>query len=253
MELNQKLRPRILHEHEVEKEQRVQCNMCCGAYCATFVFATTLAITLPCTFGSFKYIGAPPVKGLIGFMDRYFFIPLPFAASCFVHQCIMSQALWSPRRRPVYDIHWMVAGISVGVQVAGVAACTVLSRMLLPRYSRAYRLKMWDYERVRRTQSNKNLPSIGGALTENFDWAQACWMVMAYHMLWGVAVMGADSALKSRYAIWYRGMGYSRWCSPRWREHKEQEISARLDREWNPMPTSRWGSIFTLDPWRDKY
>jgi hypothetical protein len=253
MELNQKLRPRIPVEHEVEKDKRTKCNACCGLYCASHLFVFSFAVTAPCQFVAFKYIGAAPVKGLVGFMDRYFFVPLPLAASCFVHQCIMSQALWSPRKRPVYDIHWMVAGISIGIQFGCIAVATAVSRLFLQRYSRAYRLKQWDYERLRRNANLKMLPSVGGMMTENFDWVQACWMVMFYHMFWGGAVTGSDAALKSRYALWYRGMDYSKHCSPRWREWREQEILTKTDKEWQPLPTSRWGSIFVMDEWRDRH
>lgn len=252
MEHNQKLRPRVQQPHVIEKDERKKCNLCCGLYCATYVFGAALFVTAPSSFVAFRYIGAPPVKGILGFMDRYFFVPLPLALSCLVHQSIMSQALWSPRQRPVYDIHWMVGGISIGLQFGCIAVCTAFSRLVVQRYSRAYRLKQWDYERLRRTANNKMLPSVGGMVSESFDYVQACWMVMFYHMLWGMAVTGADAALKSRYAIWYRGMSYSKWCSPRWREWREQEISQRLDKTYAPQPTSRWGSIFVLDPWRDK-
>lgn len=248
MELDATLRPRIPREQEVEDEQRKKCIVCCGAYCASYVFIGCLFFHAPCAFV------ASPIKArtFLQVVDKYGFIPIPFAVTCFVHQCIMSQGLWSPRKKQIWDLQWSTLAISTATQFAVVGACTAVSRLVLPRYSRQWRLDLWDYNRLRRTMNGKFMPSPIGTISQNLDWVHCAWFIVIYHLFWSVAVSAADATLKSRYAIWYRGMGYSKVCSPRWREWRETEVSNRVDTQWQPPPTKRWGNIFTLDEWREK-
>ena len=248
MELDQKLRPRLVRQQAVEPETRRQCNLCCATYCASWVFAFTAAFTVPCA-----WVSAPEkVIGWRGRFDRYMFVPLPLALSCFAHQVMMSQALWNDKRKPIFDINFTTGTLSMTIQFGVIAACTALSRFVLPRYNRWYRLKLWDYTRMTRCVAYKYAPSPIGTLSENFDFIHAAWIVVVYHMGWGVACTGADGTLKARFAIWYRGLNYSYYCSPRWREWRDTELANKLDTEWTPPPTKRWGSIFTLNEWREK-
>jgi len=248
MEIDPKLRPRIPREHETEEEPRKKCVACCGAYCAFYVGLSFLFFHAPCAFV------ASPVKAntFLQIVDKYGFIPLPMMAVTFVHQCLMSTALWSPRKKQIWDLQWTTMAISMTTQFSMIAACTAVSRFILPRYFRQWRLDLWDYNRERRTMSQKFMPSPIGTLSQNLDWIHAAWAVVFYHIGWGVACSAADATLKSRYALWYRGMNYSKICSPRWREWRETEVSNKMDTEWQAPPTRRWGNIFVMDEWREK-
>jgi len=248
MDIGNQLRPKPPIVHEVEPEERRKCIVCCGLYCAAFVGASLGAFFIPCTFVTYN----EPITTWLGLVNRYGFVPLPFMATTFVHQCIMSQGMWSPRKRQVWDLNWSVMAISIATQYSLIAVGTALSRYVLPRYSRTYRLLLWDYQRYRRTVSNKVVPSPLGTISENLDWLHAAWAVNIYHICWASITMAADQVSKNRYAILYRGMGYSRMCSPRWREWREVKISNSLDMMLVPKPFKRWGNLFTLDEWRTK-
>jgi hypothetical protein len=248
MDIDATLRPRIPREHEVESDVRQKCVMCCGAYCAAWVGAGAFLFHAPCAFVATQY----RARTVLQFIDKYGFIPLPLMATTFVHQIFMSTALWSPRQKQIWDLQWTTMATSVTVQFAMIGACTAVSRLVIPRFNRQWRLDLWDYNRARRTMTNKFMPSPIGVMSQNLDWIHAAWFVVFYHIAWAVACGGADATLKTRYAIWYRGMGYSKKCSPRWREWKETEVVNRVDTAWQPPPTRKWGNIFVLDEWREK-
>lgn len=250
MDIGQSPRPRALAPEFNEFEPRKKCTLCCAARAGAYAGAVALAITVPCNLVmlSGKLSDTP---GLRGFVNRHFFIALPFAAVTFTHQWILSESLWSKNRKTVLDINIQSTLSNILLWCVATGASTFVSRRVLPQRSRTYRLILWEYTRVRRSCANKYFPTMFGRLVEDFDWYNMMWILSIYHILWGMASVLLEKEAGAQYAMFYRDSTYSRWCSPRWREWRELEVIKHVQRDQAVGP-SRWGTFLTNDKWRSR-
>ncbi|KEG06045.1 hypothetical protein DQ04_16321010 [Trypanosoma grayi] len=248
MDLGQTKRPRAAPDPYNDFEPRSKCTVCCGIRCAAVVGAVVFAVTFPCNLvmlGGRMCEG----RGVVGFLDRHLFLPLPLATMAFTHQTMQSEALWSKNRKPLWHLNWQSAGLNVLLWSALTLFGTIISRRYAPQWSRSYRLLMWDYQRTRRCCANKYFPTAFGRITEDLDWYNIMWSLSIYHILWGMMTVMAEREFGAHYAMFYRDWPYSRWCSPRWREWREMEALKHINTE-QVVGHSRWGSFLTLDRWR---
>ncbi|ESL07844.1 hypothetical protein TRSC58_04463 [Trypanosoma rangeli SC58] len=248
MDLGQTPRPRSQQEAFNDFEPRRKCALCCGVRCAAVAGAVVFAITFPCNLA---VMGGRVCdgRGVIGFLDRHFFLPLPMALVCFTHQSIQSEALWSKNKKPLWDLNWQAAGLNILLWTSMTLVGTTVSRRYAPHWSRKYRLQLWEYQRARRSCANKYMPTVVGKITEDLDWYNILWTLSLYHVLWGMITVMAERELGAHYAMFYRDWPYSRWCSPRWREWREVETLKYVNKE-QLVGLSRWGSFISKDRWR---
>lgn len=248
MELGQVRRPRGEVDEYQDMEPRKKCTFCCGLRCAAIACGTALLITLPCnavmTRGRLT-----DGKGLLGFLNRNMLVPLPLAAIAFTHHVILSESLWGRNKKTVFEINWQSALSNILLWTTGVAVCTVLSRRYLPSASRSYRLLLWEYHRVRRGCANPYLPSVFGRVTEDLDWYNILFTLSIYHLMWGMLSVSLEKNLGAHYAMLFRDMKFSKWCSPRWREWREVQVMRNVQTEQQTMET-RWGTFLTNNRWR---
>ncbi|CBH16792.1 hypothetical protein, conserved [Trypanosoma brucei gambiense DAL972] len=248
MNLGQVPRPRDEPEPFNDFEPRRKCSICCGLRCAAVTGGALFLIVLPCNLIMIRgriFDG----RGFIGFADRHLLVPLPFAAITFTHQIIQSEALWSKNRKTLWQVNTQSAGLNILLWSILTVACTAVSRRQGPRWSRSYRLLLWDYRRTRRCCANRYLPTAFGRISADLDWYNVLWTVSVYHVLWGMFAVMVERGFGAHYAMFYRDWPYSRWCSPRWREWRELEAMKYINTEQVVAP-SRWGSFITNDRWR---
>lgn len=218
---------------------------------SALVFAGFLCISAP---GSFITIENTTLRkmGWRGIADRFFLIPLPMAAFSFTHHYIMSHALWSKNEKTIWDVNWQSTGLNTLLWLSLCAGGTRLSRYVLPKLSREYRLKLWDWQRNSRGVQHPYLCSFFGTLSDHFSWVYLLWYMNVYHLLWMGITMLLDRQMHSHYAMFYKSLPYSRWCSPRWREWRESEVLKEVLPKQQPNPhLRRWGSVLQLDEWRE--
>lgn len=250
MELGQTQRPRAPVEPFHDFEPRQKCTVCCGLRCAAVTGCVTFAFSLLCNgvvLGRRVTDGA----GWRGLLNRNGLLALPVAAITFTHQYLLSESLWSKNKKSVWQVNTQSTLSNVSLWVVGTALCTVLSRRYLPGKSRAYRLSLWEYQRVRRGCANPWLPTVFGRVTQDLDWYNILWTLSIYHVLWGMVAVMLEKEAGAHYAMFFRDSNYSRWCSPRWREWRELEVRRQVDTEQAVAP-NRWGTFLTNDKWRTR-
>lgn len=249
MELGQTSRPRAQLAPYSDLQPRKKCSVCCALRCACATSGVVLLITLPCNLVMLRG-RLCDARGVRGFVDRHFFLPLPVFFVTLTHQYLLSEGLWSKNKKTVWQVNWQSCLSNVTLWTVATVLCTVASRKCLVPYSRSYRLLMWDYHRARRACANRFFPTVFGRLTEDLDWYNVLWVLSIYHVLWGMVTMMLEKELGAHYAIFYRDSEYSKWCSPRWREWRELEaIRKSVDTEQR-VPVGRWGSFITSERWR---
>jgi hypothetical protein len=250
MELGQQQRPVPPNEKfEVDKKERKQCSLCCALASSGICFTIACIAYIPGAWVTLE-------KRLVTWprrLDRLMFMPLPVALASFTHQYMMSQALWSKNRKQVWSINWETLGWNYLLWGAIVVSCTTFSRQVLVRYSRDYRLRQWEYTRIRRAIPNPYMPQMWGTVTGTLDYVHFLWFISFYHLAWSGLSFGLDNALNAHYGIFYRSVSYSRLCSPRWREWREQQLKDFVYTEASTGETlgyRRWGTPISSDPWR---
>nr|CCC94547.1 conserved hypothetical protein [Trypanosoma congolense IL3000] len=248
MDLGQAPRPRVEQEVFSDFQPRQKCSLCCGLRCAAAVGGALFVVTLPCNLITLRGRLCEG-RGIFGFIDRHLFLPLPLAAITFTHQVIQSEALWSKSRKTLWRVNTQAAGINIALWIAVTLVCTVVSRCFVPRWSRSYRLLLWEYRRTRRCCANKYLPTAFGRMTEDLDWYNIMWTLSFYHVVWGMFSIMVERSFGAHYAMFYRDWPYSRWCSPRWREWRELEAMKHVNTQHVSTP-GRWGSFIRNDRWR---
>jgi hypothetical protein len=229
---------------------RRKCSFCCAARMAGMAFCFMGFFTIPPIFleAYMKGIRVLPVSNLI---NKALLLPMPFAASCFTHQLLLSNALWSKNEKTVWDIQWECMVLNLLGWYSFGTCCTLFSRYGLAKWSREWRVRVWDYRRQRRSAANKFFPPWVGKCSEDLDIVVMLWMLHAYHTLWGSAFWALEKEVKATYSFFYRQLSYSKHCAPRWREHRETEIDTATKTEFRPTYYRRWGNFFNTDEWRD--
>jgi hypothetical protein len=242
------LRPRVPDLSTPETEApRTKCCLCCGVRFGAMIFAGTFALGLP--FGLARTGFQIRGLGLLGFINEYCLLPIPFALMATTHHMIISEGLWSKNKKTVWDVNWQATALNIALWTGILSVSTLASRKYLPPRSQTYRLLLWEYQRSRRSVANKYMPSVSGRITEDLDWYQFAWFGSIYHVLWGAVTTALDKNLHSHYGMFYRQVEYSRWCSPRWREWRERRVHEELLKE-QPLMKGRWGNFITAEKWR---
>lgn len=185
------------------------------------------------------------------FLNRWALHPVPAGCVAFTHQLMVSNALWSKNEKTVWDINWECVFMNMGLWYAMMAGGTYFSRHILTKYSKEWRLRVWEHRRERRSCANKYLPTYVGLLTEDFDLVVMVWWVNMYHGVWMTIAMGLDKQVHATYGFFFRQFSYAQWCSPRWREQREVLIKQHYETIEKPGKFQRWGNMFTCDEWRD--
>jgi hypothetical protein len=248
MQLGQTLRENPVPPPFTDLEPRTQCGLCCAAYTSFFAFACTAMFHVPCN----HFTSPTKIKTIWQFLDRALLIPMPFAAGCFTHQYMVSQALWSKNEKVLFDVNYDTLFYNAALWASLVGGCTWVSRNVLPKHSRKYRLLLWDYRREYRTCHNRYMPTCWGSCSEHLDWYAFLWWVQLYHLFWFGFSMAMESGAKMHYGMLIGGY-YSKSCSPRWREWREVKIQTELAvaaKKEEESKFSRWGNLLTLDDWR---
>ena len=246
MDLDEKIRPKIVVKQEMDTTKREQCSVCCAAKVAGCLGAGITALTF---FPNLDVQDSWRLGGPKNFCNRFFLISLPVSAVCFTHQYMLSQSLWSKNRKGIFDINMQCLFFNVALWCTIIGTGTLISRKVLVKKSRTYRLIHWDYERNRRTHSRKWVPSAYGRLTHDLDWLNMCYYAHFYHVFWLLVSKSLESTLHAHYAMFWKDSRYSKWCSPRWREWRESQLDEQVYNKDKPVQ-NRWGSLITLDAWR---
>uniref|UniRef100_A0A7S1M2P8 Uncharacterized protein n=1 Tax=Neobodo designis TaxID=312471 RepID=A0A7S1M2P8_NEODS len=231
-------------------EARRQCSLCCAGRMAMLAFGFMTFFTLPPVFLR-GYMESKPILPISNLINHWLLLPVPFAASCFTHQYLMSNALWSKNEKTVWDIQWECTLMNLGGWYFTITAATLFSRNVLVKYSREWRVRVWDHRRQRRAAANKYFPPWVGKFTEDMDAVVFLWMLHAYQTLWVGASWALDRSTNATYSFFFRQLSYSKHCGPRWREHREVEIDTATKTEFKPPWYRRWGNYFNTDEWRD--
>lgn len=250
MELGETPRPRAPVEPFNDFEPRKKCTVCCGLRYASFTGAAALAITVVCNA---VVLGGniTDSRGWRGFLNRNCLVALPLAGITFTHHVLLSESLWSKHKKRIADINLQSSLSNLTFWLVGTFFCTTLTRRYLPSISRQYRLSLWEYQRRRRSCANPWLPTIFGRVTADLDWYNILWTLSMYHLIWGMLSVMLEKEAGANYAIFYRDMQYSKWCSPRWREWREVEVQTKVNTDHVASP-HRWGSFLSNDRWRTR-
>ena len=251
MDLGQEKRPaqEIQNTFVIDKEERKQCSVCCAAWSGLIAFCAASVASAPGQWVSMeKHLVTWPRR-----LDRFLFLPLPIGVVAFTHHYMISSALWSKNKKQIWEINWECTGWNILLWCGLVGAGTVFGRNVLVKYSREYRLRQWEYSRIRRSVSNPYLPQLWGSITENLDYVHFLWWVALYHTIWLGVIMGMDKSMNAHYAMMYRNLNYSKKCSPRWREWREIKMREEVDTKAETGASigyKRWSSFIQFDPWR---
>ena len=246
MELGQVSRPREALEEYRDDEPRTKCTTCCGLRMALLVGAGAFVLSAPLI--TLRY-GMKKVRSfrLRDVLDAYLLVPLPLAAIVFTHHAILSESLWSKHKKIIFDCQVEATVMNCCLWILVTAVGTAVSRKVLPARFRWYRLLNWEYERIRRTCSHRWLPTFLGRVSEDLDWYNIVWTLTAYHLVWGTMILVNEKQQGAHYAMFYREMPYSKWCSPRWREWREHKVRELVDTQ-HRVAKNRWGISFR-DRW----
>ena len=229
---------------------RRQCSVCCAARMSALAFGFMAFFTCPPIILR-GYMENKAILPVSNFINHMLLLPLPFAASCFTHQLLLSNALWSKNEKTIWDIQWECMIINLGGWYMVGFGSTAFSRYVLVKYSREWRVRVWDHRRQRRASANKYFPPWVGKVSEDMDIVVMFWMLHAYHTLWGSALWALEKGVHATYSFFFRQLSYSKHCAPRWREHREVEIDTATKTEFKPPWYRRWGNYFNTDEWRD--
>lgn len=248
MELGQTPRPRAAVPEYTDRTPRVPCSVCCGLRCAAVVGGVALLVTMPCSTLLLRGRVCDG-RGWRGFCNVHLLTALPLSAITFTHQVILSESLWSRNKHSVWQINWQSSLTNMVLWVSATALCTMTSRKYAARWSRRYRLSLWEYRRRRRGCANAWLPTPFGRISDDLDWYNVLWCVSMYHLLWGFVTLTLERQSGAHYAMFFRDWPYSRWCAPRWREWRELEVMRHVHTE-QVVVKDRWGSFLTNDRWK---
>lgn len=243
-------RPRDQQAEYHDFEKRNKCTVCCAAYNCMWVFGVSISITFPC---SLAVIGRKVMlASWKSALDHALFFPLPLTLVTFTHQMLLSESLWSKNKKSVFDCNVDSSFLNVGLWAVAIGAGTYISRFVLVNKSNKYRLIMWDYRRKNRAAINKYIPAPWGSVMYDLDWYNVAACLWLYHALWAFATLFLDRSMGAHYAMFAQSTNFSKRCSPRWREWREQQIREKLDNTHRVIE-GRWKNNVSNETWRSSH